>query len=130
MHHIAVEVENVHHTTFLQFFQHCDFTTATPTLPTTTSVGAHMPPSFGEGVPMICSIRDIMGSITAGDGGVHQLQPTAIILAATKFFVANTLYINSSGSPLLSPSRSTSTRGNCAGTKSPWNPGAGTWNNM
>ena len=71
-----------------------------------------------------------MGSITAGDGGVHQLQPTASILAATKGFVATIFPRNSSGAHLLSPSRVTATRGPCAGEKSPWIPGAGIWKNM
>ena len=62
---------------------------------------------------MIRSIHDIMGSINAGDGGVHQLHPTASIITGTPW--------TSSGATLLSPSR---------GTKSPWNPGAGMWENM
>ena len=71
-----------------------------------------------------------MGSITAENGGVHKLQPTASILAATKFSVATTLRSNSSGAPHLSRSRATATRGPCAGMKLPWNPGSGMWKKM
>ena len=44
IHHLSVEVSNVHHTTFLQFCQSHDFTTATLISPTPTSIGSHPAP--------------------------------------------------------------------------------------